>query len=382
MTVQFAPSTKIKVDAPRKSADNDHNRLFNQKLPFNKIIQKKDNNTAADIIHSIDPLEILKVLRSGNFEPLFKISLIANYIQSRVGYWDVLFNSTPDCALSACVFSAQEDFSPIPHRRIRGTSKFLNFKLPVSRVHICDLREGDKLGIGINDHTSRLTYVLIYEISSLSSTSSPTNNNPDVPVMVPVLNVRLGHVFCFNRDGEGDVYNMEEDIAFDSETGMAFVKAVNDAIHDIPSAYPWKPHFLSTRAEEHAAGDLAEIVSQAVDVSFDVFDDMCRRVYSAERYRRKNTRYRQTTQTDPSRDPLPSITVIRQDDTFVIQFESTRDLPCHTVRFSADEIGVREKCETFLLNKDNNTDPFYGPVSLDEATFGPSATVRRLTINY
>lgn len=364
---------------------------YDDKLNFNRVISRPEG-APADIIYSINPNAILRKLTRDELGALVNITLGCRPTRNGVGMWDTLFNLVSREALTGCVFLAKADYTPVGQDRVVVASQFLNFSMAVTRVHLNRVETGDKIGIGIYDVQSHLSYVLLYDVTGNCMVSSPdsTSNEEGRPIMIPAINCRLEQLYRVGANGEADVVDVEE--REDNSVATApFIQHIVDAVSHVPSAFPWKPHFLpqSVKAFDREAleTDILARLETADEASYDVFEEACRGLYEAARAR-KPSRTRRDGQRRP-KNQGPKIPIIQvaslSSGSVLVQFPDNNGTAGKTYRFDKDSVGRAAVTERFLLNQDldgKDLSEVSNILVLSEDKFGPNGIVRYLTVNY
>ena len=361
---------------------------YDSTLRFNKIVSSRDSDPSS-FIYSIDPSAFLKVLESDQLKDIITITLAGCPVRNNgVGLWDTLFDSSVKHSMSACVLTAQKDYTPIPQNRTVVASQFLNFSMPVSRVHLSEIVVGDKIGIAINDLTQQLTYILLYTVDERCSVTSTVRNDEGRTSLIPAINLRMEHAIRMDYEGSATVVDIDEDHPMDP-LAVPFMTWLADTAYDVSQSYPWKPHFIPSIPEsfnrELIEERLEKEAPQAKEVSYSDFEQACRNLYQSFKQQRPaapvaaRRRPKAKTRGDV-RIPLPRMEVITFANSFRVKLENDE-----IYAFSKESLGYQNVSETFLMNKDlENIVIEESPkvLILSPSKFGENAYLRYFTLSF
>ena len=375
------------------TSDKNNAAPYEPTLRFNEVIDRSRTDTK-DITYSINPEEILKVIEKDELNALYQITLGGKSARDGTGLWDVLFNASVKKSLTACLFTAQADFTPIPRHRVPFTSSYLNYTMYVSRLHLNQIILGDRLGIAIRDMRTRMQYVLLYVVDSFCWTNASVPTSEERGGMIPSINIRMEHAVRIDTQGRTTLVDMEEGVEYDAERANPFVSRLVNGVNQIVDAYPWKPHYVVRTMPSVKRKDLetrfAERSAEATPISYEEFDKISRKAYQEAKVRHKNNPNRGKPR--GARSPqnrreieLPTVEIFQQEGRFYATFDDASDPTGTMYQVDFSDAGSALKAETFLtgddlLNvpnlKENNT------VMLLSPQFGENATLRYFTLNF
>lgn len=332
---------------------------------FNAIIKKNDSDPYG-IIYSIDPQKMLRFINNGKLNRLSQITLITRTARQGDGMamWDVLFNKLSHEGLTACIMLADKDYLPTSMDRVITPSQFLNYSFPVSRIHLNQIEEGDKIGIGIFDVRSKLTYVLFYSIMNKCGVSKNVETkNYSGPVSLTGVNCQLENILKLNQDGKGSNINIGDHV-FDRVKGKEFTNWIFSSVNDITEAYPWKPHLLPSYWEIGERADVMATIEEmkkvATPVRYEEFEAMCRKLYrltSAEETSRVAELKKTETKAErinrlKSMPRLPVVWILSLDDIIIAAVPEKIDGNSIVVSFQKSSMGHSAVVERYLSGKD------------------------------
>lgn len=371
---------------------------YDSTLRFNRIVERKDNDPTATI-YSIDPNAFLKALEHDRLPELFKITLAARPARNGVGIWDTLFNSAPNQGMTGCILLANNDYQPIGQNRVVITSKFLNFSMRVSRVALNQVETGDRIGIAINDIAKGLIYILLYVIEDVCTIPSPEKDDEDRPSLLSAVNVKMEHALRVNYDGSNTLVNMEEGTVYDQDKAQVFVQWLINVVGDVPSSYPFKPHFLPVnlpavkRTELEAR--LQEDVARATPISYQDIEALSREAYQRAKplktnnpqkgnQQNGNTRRRPAARPRPGNE-LPIVEVVTTSEYVYLKLDDKSNPDNQIYRLDRHDVLDQSVTETFLNNKDlanvliSESNRVF---ELSDAVFGEGSYLRYFTLNF
>jgi hypothetical protein len=312
-------------------------------------------DTTPKPLYLIDPRKILKALERDDLPSLHKLTLLGTSDRNDAHcMWDSLFNQTARHHLSACIFSASPDYSPLPQSRVSFRSTFLDYTKGQSRIHLNQIREGDRIGISIDNATTQVTYVLLYVVEDLCHVAHKPPEGDSVSVMIPAFNVVLEQVMDI-RSTETLTVSMDRDKPFNQEAAQPFIQRLYDATYDITEAYPWKPHFLPVALgridKETILQRLRTEYANATEIGYAEFEALCRKCYNlaASQLRGQDG----SRPKDQARN-LPMVEVFTSEDRVYAKFEMELSPVAGTVSFPRSDLDRVSIVEKHLANKDIN----------------------------
>ncbi len=360
---------------------------YDKNLSLTKVINHREDRPD-ETIRSINPQLILRYINEENFEKLTKITLPCKPVRSTLGLWDVMYNLVNIEGLMSCIFLADKNCAAIAHSRVVYYSQFLDFSMPTSRVHLNTVEVGDHIGIGICDIRKRMTYALIYRIvDKTTATDFATEDG-----LVMAINADLIQVYRVDNTGAADVIDVQE-TTVDPDNISIFVDWVVNASNDIPSAYPYKPHFIPVNMTFDRKEIEQRVVKQLEEfepITFDGFEDICRGLYRQVFLTKRKSSVRRDGKGKEKSKPTtlypPVVEIVTKDNVhFYAKIDRKGNPGQCQYMFTKESIGNNAIREYFLINKDleDKIAPG-GPglMMLSEDIFGPGATLRYFTINY
>ena len=380
----FSNGTTTTIDISNQKTPREVVQPYIQDLRFNKIVENKRNNDPSTIIYSIDHVEFLKSLKNDQLEDLSKITLACRPTRDGVGIWDTLFNSNNRQAITACILTAQHDFSPIPQNRVVVTSQFLNFSMTVSRIHLSQVVKGDRVGIAINDMIRQITYVLFYIVEDKCVVRSNIEDVDEIKTVVPAVNLRMEHAVRSDYEGNATIVSVNEESSF-NDNAIPFMTWLMDTVYDIPGSYSWKPHFLPLFVKSFERDTIEDRLvaenTNASIVSYTEFENKCRKLY---RQAKQNRNIKTREQSDTNRSPikLPIIEVVSFEDNYQVKLDDDRG---SVFIFQKDSLGNQLFTETFLTNQDIKgvvIDESSKLFILSPSKFGENVYLRYFTLNF
>lgn len=389
-TLSFTSAVPVSSVVLNNPTTNPFDAPFDKNLSFNRVIQQREKKPAATV-YSINPSGILNKLSRDSLETLQKITLVSQFTQGGVGMWDTVFETIRRDGVTACVFAAGQDFAPLHTSRSRMVSKYLDLTKWCSRLQFNRIEVGDKIGISIHDARARKFYVLFYSVQGICTVNpSPA---PDVELVTfPGLNCEL---LCLYRvESDGSALRMDVDDTCEvSDTQEMFLNYLVNVVNDVSNGYPWKAHFspLTNRTfeREQIEARLIQEAESATVVAYDEFEELCRQTYNRAGEDYRNTP-REPKENKPKGERGPKLPVVE------VAYLSNRQLyqatladPTNTVvgtyLFAKPESVETLFLETYLFNQDligKSLIDIPGVLVLDEEKFGPSSTLRHLTVYF
>lgn len=382
---------------------------FDPSLRFNRVVRPNEDDPSA-VIYSIDPSSMLSRIEEDDLDALTSITLICKPARRGVSMWDTLFNTANRESISACVLAARHDYQPLGQERIVTAQPFLNFSMPVSRVHLNRVDVGDTVGVGIYDIAKQVTYVLLYRIESTcvvpmpSVRGKPLMSKEGRPAVTPGVNCTLDHIIRVHSDGEANMLDMSS-VVYDEEKAKPFVEHIANAVYDIPVAFPFKPHFTPADTAGFERSKIENRIGRAIPTAkecrYEDFEAQCRQVYqnaretNTENHRSQNQGDRRAPasrekplprRNDVQKVSPPWIEVATLGDYFVVLFDGRSRAEYPVMKFHKNTIGKEAITETFLSNNDlHGVDlgecPKIMLLRKNEA-FGDDGFVRYLQMNF
>lgn len=378
---------------------------YDSNLRFNRIVDHdRKNNDPSKIVYSIAALDILKAVEADQLDQLFKITLAGRQMRSGISMWDTLFNNASRQSLTACIFTAQNDFSPIPQDRVPVVSKYLDFSMSVSRVHLSQVIPGDRVGIAVRDISKEVVYVLLYILEDVCSVTATQTDDDGRSSLIAAINAKMEHAIRIDEStGDMVVVDMEEGNEYNKELATPFVQGLYDTVYDIVKSYSWKPHLLPITPNAFKREELeARLIEQVakideLQVSYTEFEDACRAAYQRAKHRgvsgsskdrrRPKARGESGNQPAPVKQtpPPPIVEIVSLDNKrFIAKLDGDSNPTGISYSFDVESMGNRVVTETFLLNKDLDR------ANIGESSkllvlgdqFGPNAYLRYFSLNF
>jgi hypothetical protein len=397
MSMSFAAGSPSKLNTQTVKTLNPYDPDFK----LNKKLGGYENNPFT-LVFSLDPAAILDILHKEDFASLSRLTLRGAAAHGKPGLWDVLWNIARQQSFTACFLTATETFEAIPAKRVVTCSDFIDYSMWVSRLHLNQVQEGDRVGMAIRDAQNATIFMLVYRIDGADSALIEDATGVNRPSLVPAVNLKLEHAFRY-MPSTGDQVGLAMDDAeeFDPERLTRFVQHLFDAVNDIPKSFSWKPHFPPIKGSTQFGrrkmeGRLKHQRTEAVEVDYPAFVAMCHALYRQAKMQYDQKRKSQPKRTEggdqrkgkPKVEPTrpPMIEVASFGDEILVTFPSGFIIEHPYVRVRKDTIPeTAQLIESHLLNKDiTNWDDIdtSSLMVLSEETFGPQATVRYLTVNF
>lgn len=372
------------------------------KMRYTQVINMRDDKLAT-VVYSIDPAKILDRLVKDELDDLVKITLGCQTGRAGETIFDVGFNTVRRLGLVASINVTTGDFDALARRRVLSISNFLDLSREISKFQNNIVQTGDRLIVSIFDVRSRKTYILIYLITGfcMAEHQGKAKAAAGDGAMTSAINCTLEHVYKIDEAGQADVIDVRDDSEL-SEKGQTVVGWALNAVTDPKFAYPWKPHFLPGQAgvfsNDNLEQDLSDEIAAAADVSYDVFESLCRETYDDIRQQRSDDQ-RSDFQRKPRRDgqgkpkdnsarkeyTLPEIksVILKDQKSIFVKFLSGANEGAGLL-FPIPESGKASIVESYLLGKDFEGKliaEFSGVYETTVPNFG-NATIRYLTLNF
>ena len=276
--LSFSNATRINVGNINRGV---YTPPYDGQATFNRVIHTYGNNPQ-DNVYSIDTVKFLRALNQDRLNKLLNITLITRpdqYGDTAAAMWDVIFNTAKSLGLNACIFLADKDYRPITTHRVVVAAQYLNYSLPITRLHLNKIRVGDMIGIGMVDISSNTQYILLYRIDEECFVSKSLTSGS---ITMSAINCQLHHAVTIDTLAAASCVNVD-DFVYDSETMGPFVEHISNVLDDMPSAFPWKPHFLPVVPDKFDVSSIIEHLKtvDVVEAAYVDFENTCRAAYQA-----------------------------------------------------------------------------------------------------
>jgi hypothetical protein len=261
---------------------------FDMELGFNAIVGSWDKNLETNL-YSINPVAVLDKLEKDELVDLASLTLGCQIRKDTACVWDVVFNALRRDHLVSCVFVADENYEPLKGNRVLTHSQFLDQERHISRLQENMVDKGSRIGVSIYNENNQKTFVLLYTVVGHCLAYHIQLKPDDRKVKTSALNCTLDHVYVIEADDSASRLDVDEAIT-PNNNAHTFVEWMVNCVNDTRTVFPWKPHFLPATHRAYNSEQILKTrdaaIENAVETTYDEFEDIVRIVYNKIRLKR------------------------------------------------------------------------------------------------